>query len=71
MVDFSLDNESDQEARWEAARQTLAMDAARGFKLLCQLSRDEADPLARPALELRTNLAAAHPALRALEKEAF
>ena len=36
MIAFARDVANDRDARWEAVRQTLAMDAARGISLLCR-----------------------------------
>lgn len=60
----------DPDARWEAARQVLALDAACGFALLSALSRAGNDPLAKPAFELRENLLIMHPAFRSSAEEA-
>ena len=63
MAAFASDRARDRDARWEAARQLLALDSARGFALLCGLAQDPGDPLAAPARDLRDALARAHPAL--------
>jgi len=62
MEGFACNRGNDPDARWEAVRQTLAMDTARGLELLTRFSGD--DPLARPAQELRAHLIASHPAIR-------
>jgi hypothetical protein len=53
--------------RWEALREALALDTARGFAALSELARSPGDPLAPPAAALRTQLVEAHPQLLALE----
>jgi hypothetical protein len=54
--------------RWEALRETLALDAAQGFAALCRVARSPLDPLAAPAGALRAQLIEAHPRLRAFEE---
>lgn len=70
LVQFARDTGHDREARWEALRQVLSIDSARGFALLCEIAGEQADTLARPAADLRAKLAADHPQLRLLA-EAF
>lgn len=53
----ALDRSEDAEVRWEAVRQALAMEAARGLELLERLKGDASDPLARPATDLFRTLA--------------
>lgn len=55
--------------RWEALRESLALDTAQGFAALCALARSPLDPLAAPAGALRAQLVEAHPRLRAFEEE--
>jgi hypothetical protein len=54
--------------RWEALREALALDTARGFAALCRISRSPDDPLAAPAAGLRARLVETHPRLLALEE---
>ena len=70
MREYALDPVRDKDARWEAVRQLLAQDSARGFALLGELAATVDDPLAVPANALREQLVAAEPALRSLEEEA-
>lgn len=51
--------------RWEAVRQSLAMDSLAGFAALCRIAADPLDPLAAPAAALRAQLLEAHPQLTA------
>jgi hypothetical protein len=64
MVEFAHTSERDPEARWEAVRQVLALDAGQGTALLARLMADLADPLAAPAARLHAQLLDTHPALR-------
>ena len=57
--------------RWEALRQTLALDTAKGFRLLCALAEDARDPLHAPAAALRAQLLQAHPSLAHVNEEAL
>ncbi|GMN02696.1 HEAT repeat domain-containing protein [Erythrobacter sp. MTPC3] len=59
----ALDKAEDADVRWEAVRQTLSIDAARGIALLDILRRDEADPLAGPACDLLDSLIRANPSI--------
>lgn len=54
----------DHDVRWEAVRQTLALDAARGLELLRKLEARIDDPLANPARALMAQLLEAQPELR-------
>ena len=54
--------------RWQALRECLALDSETGFRTLCEIARDAADPLAAPAGALRAQLVEAHPELAALEE---
>jgi len=51
--------------RWQALRETLALDTAQGFAALTDIAGDTADPLAPPAGALRASLVERHPALAA------
>ena len=51
--------------RWQALRETLALDTAQGFAALTDIAADTADPLAPPAGALRASLVERHPALAA------
>ncbi len=54
--------------RWEALRESLALDAASGFAALDRLARSPADPLAMAAGVLRAQLLEAHPELIAYQE---
>lgn len=56
--------------RWEAVRQVLGADPAKGVELLHALSLRFADPLATHAVQLKSHLFSAHPQLAELHKEA-
>lgn len=58
-----------RDLRWEALRQMLALDAARGLALLAALAGDSSDPLATPAAALERQLRANRPDLAALIPE--
>ena len=49
-------------ARWQALRETLALDSATGFAALVEVAGQADDPLAAPARALIDSLAAQHPA---------
>lgn len=49
--------------RWQALRESLALDAGEGFRALSVIASDAADPLAVPAGALRAQLLEAHPQL--------
>ena len=53
--------------RWQALRESLALDTAAGYRALCAVARAPGDPLAPPADALRARLAQVHPSLLALE----
>ena len=53
--------------RWQALRECIALDTAAGFAALCDIADDPADSLRAPAMALRDQLCAAHPALAELE----
>lgn len=55
--------EGSDHLRWQALRQTLALDTGRGFAVLTAIARDPADALAPPAGALRASLIERHPAL--------
>lgn len=57
----------DLSLRWQAVRETLALDSAAGFSLLCELALSADDPLAREAGALRAQLLETHPELAQLE----
>ncbi|WP_121115048.1 hypothetical protein [Croceibacterium ferulae] len=59
--------EGDPSLRWQAMRESLALDTAAGFTALVALARRPHDPLARAAGALRAQLVEAHPELLALE----
>ncbi|WP_347303219.1 hypothetical protein V5740_00940 [Croceibacterium sp. TMG7-5b_MA50] len=58
---------ADPSLRWQALRESLALDTATGFTALVQLSRRAGDPLAPAAGALRAQLVEAHPQLLDLE----
>lgn len=49
--------------RWQALRETLALDTLTGFRTLAAIAGDPADELHAPARGLRDQLVAAHPQL--------
>lgn len=55
--------------RWQAMRQCLALDPARGFALLGAMARAVDDPLAEAAGALRAQLLEAHPQLAQVEEK--
>jgi hypothetical protein len=60
--------EGSEHLRWQALRECLALDTAAGFRTLCAIALDAADPLAGPAGALRAQLLEAHPVLAQLEQ---
>lgn len=56
MTDFARDQAHDRHARWEAVRQMVAGDTARGMKLLEDLALCEGDALSGPAAQLHAEL---------------
>ena len=64
MTTFALRGEGDTDARWEAVRQVLAMDAGAGMELLDQLAGRASDALCAPASDLAASLRRQHPQLR-------
>lgn len=62
-------NTADPALRWQALRECLALDTARGFAALCVAARNPSDPLQPSAAELHRQLLASHPQLSALEDE--
>lgn len=67
MERFARHEGNDLDARWEAVRQSIALDTTRGMQLLA--SFPASDPLARPAQELRAGLIASHPSLQSAVSE--
>lgn len=63
---LARDLAAQRELRWEAVRQVLALDAARGLALIGALAGSRADTLAVPAAALQQQLLAAQPDLAAL-----
>jgi hypothetical protein len=51
--------------RWQALREGLGLDTARGFAALCAVARRDGDPLQPQARDLRDALVAQHPMLAA------
>jgi hypothetical protein len=66
MAELALE-EGDPSLRWQAVRESLALDTAAGFRALAALARRTDDPLAAPAGALRAQLVEAHPQLLSLE----
>jgi hypothetical protein len=69
MEQVASDRERERNLRWEALRQVLAMDAARGLALLARIADSAGDPLTAPAAALRRDLVTARPDLAALHPE--
>lgn len=69
MEQIVQDAEAARDLRWEALRQLLALDAARGLGLLVALANSPDDVLHAPAVALQRQLAAARPDLAALMVE--
>lgn len=63
------DTAAARDLRWEALRQMLALDAARGLALLAAVAGIAGDPLSTPAAALAQQLRATHPDLAALIPE--
>lgn len=63
ICEFADNIANERDARWEAVRQALAMDARRGVHVLSAISRRNEDSLQRPAEDLRKRLMASHPEL--------
>lgn len=59
------DDDRAPDLRWEAVRQSLALDPARGFAMLNRLAERAGDELREPAKRLRHQLLMAHPQLAA------
>jgi hypothetical protein len=69
MAALACDLSRARDLRWEAQRQVLALDAARGLAVLAALADDPADALAAPAATLQQQLRAVRPDLAALMPE--
>lgn len=67
MAQLALDRGAARDLRWEALRQVLALDSARGMAVLARLTDGHGDELAAPAAALHRDLVAAHPQLVELE----
>lgn len=65
----AADRAQERDLRWEALRQVLALDAARGLALLARLADSADDPLNVPAAALRRDLVSARPDLAAMMPE--
>jgi hypothetical protein len=59
----------DPSLRWQAVRECLALDTAKGFRALSAIAQGAGDPLATAAGALRAQLVEAHPQLRALGEQ--
>lgn len=60
-------SDADASLRWQALRESLALDTGQGFAALVALARRDGDALASPAGALRAQLIEAHPQLHELE----
>lgn len=67
MERMALDGAAERDLRWEALRQVLGLDTARGLAVLEALAARRGDALGAPAAKLRRDLAADHPELAQLE----
>ncbi|WP_299295861.1 hypothetical protein, partial [uncultured Erythrobacter sp.] len=67
---LSEDTSNEADLRWEAVRQNLAINPAKGFAMIDRLAEQADDPLARPASSLKAQLISAHPQLADLLPEA-
>ncbi|MBD2842314.1 HEAT repeat domain-containing protein [Erythrobacter rubeus] len=56
MAERARDLDEDLDVRWEAVRQTLGLDTARGLALLASLRGSSLDPLSGPARDLEARL---------------
>ncbi|MBV7264678.1 hypothetical protein [Erythrobacter ani] len=63
MADRARDQNEDADVRWEAVRQTLALNTQRGMDLLAELRASPRDQLARPAADLEQHLFHTKPKL--------
>ncbi|RNJ61927.1 MAG: hypothetical protein EDM03_10475 [Porphyrobacter sp. IPPAS B-1204] len=63
MAGLGCDQAAERDLRWEALRQTLAMDTRSGLELLARLAAGRDDPLQSAAEALQRQLAAACPDL--------
>lgn len=66
---LALDREAEPDLRWEALRQLLAMDAARGLAVLAELADGPAGTLTAPAAALLRDLRESRPDLAELIRE--
>jgi hypothetical protein len=67
MARLARDTGAERDLRWEALRQVLGLDTARGLALLAELAARDDDALAAPAAQLQRSLFAAQPELARLE----
>lgn len=65
----ALDQSEEDEVRWEAVRQLLALDTARGFAVLGIIADEDRDALVRPAKLLLEQLMVNQPALARMRVE--
>ncbi|MEP3049965.1 MAG: hypothetical protein ABJP48_03280 [Erythrobacter sp.] len=70
MEQMALNAAREANLRWEAVRQLLSLNAAKGMALLNRLIANNADPLSQPAQSLRQSLTAANSRLKQLAQEA-
>ncbi|MFM5950966.1 MAG: hypothetical protein ACKOPM_17340 [Novosphingobium sp.] len=57
------EEEGNASLRWQALRECLGLDTARGFAVLCSVAQRSGDPLAAPAGALRAQLLETYPQL--------
>ena len=69
MAEFALCSANEDNARWEAVRQLLAIDTRSGFALLQTLAKRADDPLSGAARDLTAKLLELHPQLNVLQEE--
>ncbi|AOL94377.1 hypothetical protein [Porphyrobacter sp. LM 6] len=69
MTGLAEDPQATRDLRWEALRQTLALDASEGLALLTRLAERADDAIGAPAAALRRDLLATRPDLAALLPE--
>ena len=67
MEQLALDGAEQRDLRWEALRQLIGLDPARGCAVLTRLAEQPYDSLCEAAAKLHRQLLAAYPALAALE----
>ncbi|HCF25543.1 MAG TPA: hypothetical protein DER67_08540 [Novosphingobium sp.] len=63
LLSVMAEEEGNPSLRWQALRECLGLDTARGFRTLCSLASRADDPLAVPAGALRAQLLETYPEL--------